>query len=413
MNILFCCEFYAPSVGGVQEVMKQLAERLVLRGHRVTVATSRLPGRSFTTLNGVRIMDFAVSGNLVRGMNGPVEDYRQFVISGNFDVIMLKAAQQWTFDALWPVLPQLKARKVFIPCGFSGLYDLAYADYFQQMPEILKQFDHLIFYASNYRDINLAKAHGLTRFSIIPNGAAEQEFSAPLDPAFRERQGIGQDHFVMLTVGSFTGIKGHWEVASAFAQARFDTPATLILNGNQVSPPLKTGQKLKQKVRDGLVRLGIKEDPPWKQVVDGINRQGKDKQVLVTNLPRTELIQAFLAADLFVFASNVEYSPLVLFEAAAAGTPFLSVPVGNAAEIAAWTGGGEICPAPRDEQGYTRADPKVLAEHITGLAHNPRRLQELGAQGRKNWLENYTWGKIVLQYEKVFQGNHGKGEGGK
>ena len=60
MRILFCCEFYAPSVGGVQEVVKQIAERLVIRGHEVTVATRKLPSREFDELNGVKIVGFDV-----------------------------------------------------------------------------------------------------------------------------------------------------------------------------------------------------------------------------------------------------------------------------------------------------------------------------------------------------------------
>ena len=31
-RLLLCCENYAPSVGGVQEVMRQLAERLSIPG---------------------------------------------------------------------------------------------------------------------------------------------------------------------------------------------------------------------------------------------------------------------------------------------------------------------------------------------------------------------------------------------
>ena len=42
MKILHTVEFYHPSVGGMQEVVKQLSERLVRLGHNVTVATSQL-----------------------------------------------------------------------------------------------------------------------------------------------------------------------------------------------------------------------------------------------------------------------------------------------------------------------------------------------------------------------------------
>jgi glycosyltransferase involved in cell wall biosynthesis len=114
-------------------------------------------------------------------------------------------------------------------------------------------------------------------------------------------------------------------------------------------------------------------------------------------------VQAYLNSDLFVFASNVEYSPLVLFEAAAAGLPFLSVPVGNAEEIARWTGGGEICPAPRDAQGYTRVEPRVLAERMQVLAADREKLKRMGEAGRRSWLERFTWAKIADQYEALFE----------
>lgn len=406
MRILLCCEFYAPSVGGVQEVIKQIAERLVLRGHEVTVATTKLPTRKFNTLNGVNIVDFKISGNLVNGIIGEVEAYRNFVLSGNFDAIMVKAAQQWTFDALWEILPQIKMRKVFIPCGFSGLYEPEYTDYFNKLPAILSQFDHLIFYASDYRDINFAREHGLDGLSVIPNGVSEKEFLVEPDPDFRARHGIDPDDFLMLTVGSFTGMKGQFEVTSAFAKMKNDKSATLIINGNRIPRITKPALKsiAKKHARGMLQMLGLKEKPnTWMDLAESVNKEKENKRVIITDLPRSELVQAFMAADLFVFASNIEYSPLVLFEAAAAGTPFLSGPVGNAEEIASWTGAGVICPAQRDERGYTRVDPTVLAEYMSELASDKSHLSQLGAAGRKSWLERFTWDKIVIEYEKVLR----------
>ena len=141
MRLLLCCEFYYPSRGGVQEVMRQIAERMVVAGHDVTVATSYLPERNVISYNGVAIRDFKIAGNAVHGMVGAVEQYRQFVRDFDGDAILIKAAQQWTFDALWPVLDQISARKVFIPCGFSGLHEPAYHRYFCQLPEVLAKFD--------------------------------------------------------------------------------------------------------------------------------------------------------------------------------------------------------------------------------------------------------------------------------
>jgi glycosyltransferase involved in cell wall biosynthesis len=423
MRILFCCEFYAPSVGGVQEVMRQLAERLVVRGHHVTVATTRLLGRKFETLNGVNIKEFDVSGNLVSGMKGEIERYQEYVVTGGFDIVMIKAAQQWTFDALWPVLDEIKFPKVFIPCGFAGLYQPAYAKYFQEMPEILTRFSHLIFYASKYRDIDFARQHGIENFSVIPNGASEIEFCVNADPTFRVSHDISEQSFVFLTVGSFTGLKGHLELVKAFDLMELDAgrDATLILNGNDCAVSKRSISELFRKFIGSVRTYGIQNT--FKPMLNGVlqkfgfkaglnaeldklasyvNESLSNKHVLLTNFTRPELIQAYLAADLFVFASNIEYSPLVLFEAAAAATPFLSVDVGNSAEIAQWTGAGVVCPSIVDAKGYTRVDEVVLARTMAALMQNEEKLDELGAAGRFNWSERYTWAHIVVQYEQLF-----------
>src|SRR6266545_6107539 len=106
LKILHCVEFYHPSPGGAQAVFRQVSEELVGRGHDVTVATTRLPHRRETELGGVRIEEFDVSGNAVRGLDGEVERYRSFVAEGGFDVVMPYAAQPWTTAALLPALAE-------------------------------------------------------------------------------------------------------------------------------------------------------------------------------------------------------------------------------------------------------------------------------------------------------------------
>lgn len=418
MQILLACEFYYPSVGGVQEVMRQIAEHLVTVGHRVTVATSRLPTRSPDIRNGVTVREFDVFGNIVRGMSGQLDGYRRLVLAGDYDLFMVTAAQQWTFDALLPFLDRIPRPKVFLPCGFSALYEPAYADYYRQMPEFMRMFEHLIFNASDYRDINMARNHSLSNFSIVPNGASELEFGISRDSKFRARHGIEEGAFVVLTVGTFTGdMKGHRELATAFASARLpETGAVLILNGNVLSErsPGTTRSKLRSasaRARGIVQRVNrrpgrrdasaLAMQQPIEAIVAAINDTSSEKRAVITNLPRPELVQAYFNSDLFVFASNIEYSPLVLYEAAAAGLPFLTVPVGNAAEIAEWTGGGVVCPAPQDERGYTRVIPEVLAEHISHLAADRPSLHALGQAGRRAWYRDFTWDKIADKYEAI------------
>ena len=442
MKLLFCCEFYYPSVGGVQEVMRQIAERMVQRGHDVTVGTSRLRERDFESHNGVRIAEFSVAGNLVSGIKGEIDRYRDFIAGFNGDAILIKAAQQWTFDAVWPILDQIKVRKVFIPCGFSGLFEPVYEEYFQAIPAILRKFDHLIFYAERYRDIDFARAHGMAHFSVVPNGACEVEFNSVRDPYFRRRYGIPESSFFILTVGSLTGAKGHVELAEAIALiGTRGRHVTAILNGNIPPKPSNLDEVAKRNEVEhshhisrfhmafnqlvkrfqrvtGLAQrsVGVLRREGWIGVRNRIlglsgqmlnywiakaNQQKATKKVLQLDLPRAELIQAYLSADLFVFASNIEYSPLVLYESAAAGTPFLTVSVGNSEEIALWTGGGLICPASKDERGYTRVVPKVLGAHILDLMGQPDLLHNLGSAAHIAWKDRFTWDAIAGIYEEI------------
>ncbi|MCE1235668.1 MAG: glycosyltransferase family 4 protein [Hyphomicrobiales bacterium] len=434
MRILLCCEFYYPSVGGVQVVMRQIAERLVAAGHEVVVATSALSNRDFQVLAGVEIVEFKVAGNLVTGLKGEVERYRDFVRTFPGDALLVKAAQQWTCDALWPILDQIKMRKVFIPCGFSAFYVESFAGYFQYLREALKKWDHLIFYADNYRDVEFARSIGMERRSIVPNGADEREFDGAVGGTeIRAKLGIADESFVFLTVGSLTGSKGHREILEAFALLETGGRATtLVLNGNIPSPAsvasdddgrseasfLARASRWRRAMKASIrstrrrlaYRLGLRATPGDAPKVDPFvhwpaqAEAQPGKQVLIVDLERADLVSLFRSADLFVFASNIEYSPLVLYEAAAAGLPFVTVPVGNSLEIAAWTGAGVLCPAPVDATGFTRVDPAVLAKAMGALMADPDALAELGATGRERWRRHFTWQGIAEQYEGILEG---------
>lgn len=423
MKLLFCAEFYYPSVGGVQEVVRQLAERFAAQGNDVTVATTMLKNRNVMVHNGVNIKSFHHSGNNVRGIQGDLTHYHDFLLSSAFDLIFVYAAQQWTFDALWSIIEKIKAKKIIVPCGYSGLSDPAYKDYFQELPKILKQFDHIIYHAMQYRDFTFGQQYHLNHYSIIPNGADNAEFSVTPDTSFKKRMGISEDATLVITVGTFTGTKGHLEVIKAYEIIiKHNKNITLILNGNTmpdqsieisisslwklITGYAKTnGWYVTSKILISriLIFFGVKVGLQAKihKVLARINKNQKSK-VIICDLPRQDLIQAYLQSDLFVFASNIEYSPLVLYEACAAGLPFLSVPVGNSEEIACWTGGGEICPAPVDNKGYTKVNPQVLAEKILALLENQQKLATLSNTGKKAWEEQFNWNSIYKKYESIF-----------
>lgn len=421
MKILFCVEFYFPSVGGAQEVVRQIAERFHSYGHSVSVATTRIPTRTSAEHNGVDLVEFEVFGNLVYGLHGETDRYQHFLVSTDFDVVIFYAAQQWTFDAAWSVMDKITAKKIFVPCGYSNLFDAAYRPYFNALPTMLNRMSGIIYHAENYRDVDFGTNNGFGKGTFIPNGADIAEFSVPRDSMFRQSLSVGPDEFMLLTVGTMTGLKGHLELVQSFALADFgERRATLILNGNVPVSGNQPGGRTRHlltvfrragaadSIRRGLnfVRSWLSRRSSVSKTVhvwaDTIHReQGEKKRVIVTDFPRERLIQAYLNSDLFVFASNIEYSPLVLYEACAAGLPFLTVPVGNAAEIVTWTQGGLLCPADVDKRGYTHVAPLLLARRMEALANDSAGLIRLGKCGHTASRRRFNWDLIAREYERL------------
>lgn len=383
LRILHTVELYAPSVGGAQEVVRQVSERLAARGHSVTVATSAISVRTERRIEGVDIVEFEVAGNEVRGLRGDVSGYRRFVVEGDFDVVMMYAAQQWATDALLPVLGEIRARKVLAPCGFSGLHDPAYGPYFERLREQLHSFDELIFHSHTYQDIRLAREAGVESLTVIPNAADEREFAqAPTRGAFRRAHGIATDTPLLLTVGGHTGLKGHAQAMAALWGSRSKPRGTLAVVGNT---PTGRGCLPVCRVRASATRV-----------------LGGGRRVVLTAPSRPDVLAAYFDADLFVFCSMVECSPLVLFEAMAAGLPSVSVDVGNAAEIAEWSGAGVVVSSHRRDDGLVVADRALVARAIDELLADHGRRREMSDRGLQAWRDRFTWDAISREYEDVY-----------
>lgn len=388
MKILHTVESYDPSVGGMQEVVKQLSEHLVKGGHSVTVATKYDPKRKQEMVNGVRILQFEISGNTVNGYQADQEEihrYQNLLTQGDFDIMTNFAAQQWATDLAFPILDKIKAKKVFVPTGFSGLYLLQYQNYFRRMKDWMKKYDMNVFLSDDYRDVNFARKNGIKKTILIPNGASEEEFLSKNDLDTKKKLKIPQNHFLILHVGSHTGEKGHKEAIEIFAKARIRN-ATFLIIGNTFG--------------EGCTQYCFL----WEKIFNLSPQRLLDrKKLIITSLTRQETVSAYKEADLFLFPSNIECSPLVLFESMASKTPFLVTDVGNSKEIIQWSKSGFILPTIKDKVGSSGANIEKSINLLENIYHNPNERKRMAETGFKTWKEKFTWGKIAAQYEMMYQ----------
>lgn len=370
----------------MQEVVKQISERLVQKGHKVTVATSKIPQRTSRIINGVKIKEFDISGNMVRGLKGDVKKYQEFLLNSDFNVVTNFAAQQWTTDLMLPILGQIKAKKVFVPTGFSALYNPTYKEYFKKMEDWMKWYDMNIFLSYDYRDINFAKKAGVKKIKVIPNGASEEEFLSTPQINIRKLLNIPPHHFLILLVGSHTGKKGHIEAMKIFTRSKINN-ATLLIIANSYYR--------------GACELKCKASPKFLNILPS-NLLGH-KKIIVAELPRQQTIAAYQTADLFLFPSQIECSPLVLFESMASKTPFLTTDVGNSKEIIKWSKSGVLLPTIKDKNGLSICKIKESAKILENLYNNPQKRQLMAKNGFSVWKKSFTWNKITKEYLNTYE----------
>lgn len=384
MKILHTAEFYHPVSGGVQEAVRQISEGLVKLGHDVCVATSKVNGRSIKSYNGVLIKEFDIRGNPIDGYTGDVNEYLDFLKNSDFDIMMNYAAQQWATDLAMESLANIPYKKVIVPCGFSGLYLPQYKPYFEKMKKILLNYDFCIFLSHDYRDIIFAKNYGVKNIIVIPNGASEEEFREKFPSTFREKFLIPNESFLIFHVGSHTGLKGHREAIKIFQKAKIHD-ATLVISGNESDNNCSKSCHRKE----FLFRI----NPLMRR---------QNKRLIVKELDREHIINAYHAADLFLFPSNVECSPIVLFESLASKTPFLVSDVGNSKEIVRWSNGGAILPTNIDRNGYSNVHISDSAKILEYLFSNRYLLEKMKLDGFKSWEKNFTWSIIAKKYEDLY-----------
>ncbi len=407
MDILLCCEHFYPSVGGVQKMMHEIAIRFIKNGHKVTVATSWRKDRINNAINGIKIKSFHIKGNAVSKIKGDIHIYQEFLINSKFDFLIVMAAQQWTFDAMLPILDDITYKKLHIPCGYSCFYNRKFKKYYKNMKKYLNKFDELIYNASDYRDINYAKSNNIKNINIIYPGASEYEFSKIRSISYRKDIGIKKGSFVFLTVGSPAFHKGHKEIIRSYLLSKLPFSSALVLNGNYSNTELSIKELLlnpKKILREVVLRIIGKSPYNIKQLAKKNNDKKKD--VIFSDLSRDSLIQLYFDADLFLFASHIEYSPLVIFECLASGLPFISIPVGNIEEIVNVSNGGIICEGKRTKDHRSYVDPKILSLEISRLSKNKKLLTQLGTNGRKAWENHFTWKIVAEKIENLVTINH-------
>ena len=198
------------------------------------------------------------------------------------------------------------------------------------VPFTLRKSEHVITLSNELRDlcINFGCSESLT--STIRNGVNGKKFSYIGKEIARKKLHIPLDEYMILSIGSLIYGKGFDRIIKALPAISNRNPkARLYIIGSEGAAGFYANElyKLISELKlEAYVRL-------------------------VGEIPNSDLLYWYNAADIFCLASRGEGSPNVLLEALSCGCPSLSTDVGSAREILAEEFMGEIVPNRDDAMG--------------------------------------------------------------
>jgi glycosyltransferase involved in cell wall biosynthesis len=311
MRIAHVCPFYTPAIGGVKQVVEELAERQVRAGHEVHVFTSdwdkdKRVLEKEEMIRGVRVHRVYHWFKIANFASFWPGVFRK-ILKGNFDVVHTHVFGHPHF-VLGAFAAKLSGAKHFhtTHCPWSD----AHRSLVGRVGVILS-YNILSRMALGFTDKVIAitpweysfiRRFGGKQEKIVnlPNGMAAEFFERAEGNDFKEKFGIDEKKLVLF-FGRLNVVKApdfFVDIAKRILEKRDDV--RFVIRG----PDEGLREIVRQKIGDE------------KRII-----------LLEETRDRKEIIKMYQAADVFVLPSYREGLPLTLFEAMASGLPVVASPV--------------------------------------------------------------------------------------
>lgn len=315
MNILMMTNTYFPLVGGLEQSVYSFSEEFRNLGHEVLIVTPAFGGAPLEEPGVIRIPAFQKFGGTVFSVNFPISGLlkrymKEFVpdmvhshgpfFMGDFALRLSRQHaiplvftyhcmfEQYVHD--WPVQNEgVKRFMVKLAAGYCNLVD------------------QVIVPSESVRDI-LLKRGVKTPMEVIPTGVDEKRFLKGNGAAFREKNRIPGDAFVVGHAGRLAPEKNLEFLINCMVELLKKEPRAHAL----------------------IVGLG----PSEQMIKNTFEQAGLEKRLHLTGvLHYQDLVDAYFAMDVFAFASLSETQGIVLIEAMSAGVPVVALDAPGAREV--------------------------------------------------------------------------------
>ena len=378
MKIAYVCPFYDPAIGGVKQVVKELAKRMINKGHEVHVFTSdwdkyRRIKKKEEIIDGVQVhrcFHFVKVANF--SSVWPSVFFK--LLKQRFDVIHthLFGHPHLFFGAL---AAKLKGTKHIhtTHCPWSDAKRSRIGDFllkisYNTIGKISLKWSRYIIAITPWETEFIKKYRGSSNsdnIKIIPNGMDALFFKTIKPNEFKKK--YGSDKKIVLFLGRFNPTKGPEKLAEIAVEM--------------------------VKERKDIVFIFLGPDEGKKEEVKEIVKNSERIHLLEPLRNKKKVVEAYQAADVYALPSYREGLPLTLFEAMAAGLPVVASPVN-----------GIPYEMKDPDNGFLikYGDLAGLKKAITRIIDN----KEIAIKMRKNNLEKakkYDWDIIAKETENLYK----------
>jgi glycosyltransferase involved in cell wall biosynthesis len=362
----------ASPYGGGTVCILQWSQRLIERGHRVTIQANDPKTRQAAQAIGAQVVR-------IPGMTRPIRP--------QLDAAAVMALAWWLrrerFDVVHThtskagFVGRLAARLAGVPVVVHTVHGFAFHEF--TPPARLRVYAALERLAARWCDriITVSQAHAdwAARLGIgrpgqvvaVPNGIAPRPFPDPAHRAqVRRDLGITNDAILLLSVGRLEPQKNQVDLLRAMNAlgARLGGALLAIAGEGPLHDALSA--RIAELGLTGRCRLlGFRRDVP----------------------------DLLAAADAFVLSSLWEGTPIVLLEAMAAGLPVVANRIMGNREVVADGETGYLVPPRR---------PDFLAEALCRLFADPAQARAMGLAGRLRLERQFTLARTLSRLEDVY-----------
>jgi polysaccharide biosynthesis protein PslF len=380
---------YPPAIGGIADYTASLAQALCTAGVRVTVCTSRVPGRQVAPADVpvVEVPSWHVRS--LRAVAAEVANVRPDIVHLQYQAAAFAMSPA---VAALPFLTRRRGTGAFV----TTFHDLRPPYLFPKAGPLRRWFNHGLIGASDAvvftEPSDLARAHSRRPAFWVPLGSSLSP-RAPIDrQAARRKLKLAEEDAVIASFGFSNASKGTDVLLRAAERlSRAGVPLQVLLIGDETGSSDPRNRETDASLRGLADELGI---------ADRVTRTG--------HLPPADVSLAMAAADVaalpFVDGASLRRSSL--FACLAHGlpvvttTPATTPPLAPAHRIPPFT---DDDPRLDDRvvATFPRGDDAALARELYRLLDDPARRASLGEAGRA-FASRFDWDSIAEGTRAVY-----------